>query len=79
VDEQYVLSQMRRLDAANAETVPGFWLVNAKFSFLFELENPGLTGELFIAGQNITNSWYEYRPGYPMPGANVSVGASISF
>lgn len=79
VDEMVVFSQARREATFNTQEVEPFWLVNAKLAFLYQLENPGLEGEIFLAGQNLTDSEYEYRPQYPMPGINFSVGASVSF
>jgi outer membrane cobalamin receptor len=32
--------------------------------------------ELYVAGENLTDSAYEYRPGYPMPGASVMGGVA---
>ncbi len=79
VDEMAVLSQARRQGTYNTDMVDSFWLVNAKLAFLYSLEKFGLEGELFVAGQNLTDSDYEYRPDYPMPGINFTVGASVAF
>ena len=38
---------------------------------------PGL--ELFLSGENLSDSDYAYRPGYPMPGASFNGGASLKF
>jgi iron complex outermembrane receptor protein len=80
VDQQYVLSQARRLNTYNTSKVDAFWLVNAKFSYLFQFDSWKKTdAEVFVAVNNITNSFYKYRPGYPMPPTSVMGGLSVSF
>jgi iron complex outermembrane receptor protein len=32
-----------------------------------------------VAGENLTDSDYQYRPGYPMPGASVMGGVAWGF
>ena len=39
----------------------------------------GEKGEVFIAGENLLDRDYEYRPGYPMPGIWGQIGISASF
>ena len=58
-------------------TVAPYFLLNAKVTAPLERVAPGL--ELFLAGENLTDSDYAYRPGYPMPGASFSGGASLRF
>ncbi len=36
-------------------------------------------GEVFLAVENLTDTSYAYRPGYPMPGINAMLGLSLSF
>ncbi|MBI4804845.1 MAG: TonB-dependent receptor plug domain-containing protein [Desulfovibrio sp.] len=80
VDQQYVLSQARRINAYNTSKVDAFWLLNAKFSYLFSFEAWKKTdAEVFVAVNNITNTFYKYRPGYPMPPTSVMTGLSVSF
>lgn len=79
VDEMYVFSEARRLDTSNTTKVDGYWLVNAKFSYLFTLERPKTDVELFLAVQNATDTFYKYRSGYPMPGTGVSGGLALTF
>jgi hypothetical protein len=31
---------------------------------------------LYVAGENLTDADYQYRPGYPMPGASVMGGVA---
>lgn len=58
-------------------TVDAYFLLNAKLSADLDRLVPGL--EAFVAGENLTGSDYAYRPGYPMPGAAASFGASARF
>ena len=56
------------------------FLLNAKLAYCFELPSIHLEkGEIFIAAENITNTVYEYAPGYRMPGTTVTAGFSLSF
>ncbi len=58
-------------------TVDAYILLNGKVTAKLDSLAPGL--EVFLAGENLTDSEYAYRPGYPMPGASVSGGASLRF
>ncbi len=78
LDEMNVNSQARKSGAANTEDVGSFFLVNGKLSYNFTLENPGVEGELFVAGENLTDTDYEYLPDYPMPGINGMLGISLN-
>lgn len=81
VDEQYVLSQARREAAFNVDRSDPYFLLNAKLAFFTEFDTPiKKTGlELYVAGTNLTDSQYAYRPGYPMPGIGLTVGGAIHF
>jgi len=37
-----------------------------------------MEGELFVAGENLTDETYEYLPGYPMPGINIMTGVRFT-
>lgn len=58
-------------------TVDAFFLLNGRLTAKLDALVPGL--EVFLAGENLTDSAYAYRPGYPMPGASASFGASVRF
>ena len=79
VSDFYALSWARRANAENTEKVESYILVNAKLGYLFNVRSWGMTGEVFVAGENLTNTDYEYRPNYPMPGINGMVGVQLSF
>jgi outer membrane receptor protein involved in Fe transport len=84
IDSQYVsnfyaLSWARRKGAENTEKVDSYILVNAKLGYLFDVPSWGMGCEVFVAGENLTDADYEYRPGYPMPGINGMAGVQLSF
>ncbi len=79
VDEMYVLSEARRVGTRNTSKVDGYWLANAKFSYFFTIPKPKVETELFVAVQNLTNTFYKYKPGYPMPGTGISAGVALTF
>ncbi len=79
VDEMYVNSQARRAAAKNSQKVDDYALVNGKLSYAFELGAPKVSGSVFVAGENLMDSEYEHRPGYPMPGINGMVGVNLKF
>ncbi|MDR1190097.1 MAG: TonB-dependent receptor plug domain-containing protein [Verrucomicrobiales bacterium] len=67
-------------DPANNPRVPSFVTVNAKLSYLFKAEKVRLKeSEIFLALDNLTDSDYYYRPGYPMPGINGMLGVVLNF
>ncbi len=37
----------------------------------------GLSGELFVVGENLSDEAYQLRPGYPMPGRTWTVGLEV--
>jgi len=56
------------------------FLLNAKLSYFFEVPSIRLErGEIFVALENITNTTYEYAPGYRMPGTSIMAGFSFTF
>jgi iron complex outermembrane receptor protein len=78
-DEMFVRSQARRATATNTALVDSFTVLNAKLSYAFTTGSNGLSGTVFIAGENLTDTSYEYRPDYPMPGINGMVGMTVTF
>jgi iron complex outermembrane receptor protein len=53
------------------------FLVNARVGYRPRFAE-SMSGELFVAAENLTDSDYEYRPGYPMPGRTVFVGFGLA-
>jgi iron complex outermembrane receptor protein len=71
----HVLARARTAVGANPSRVDGFTVVNARPSFT--LPRTGSRADLFVAIENLFDTTYAYRPGYPMPGASVQVGVSL--
>ena len=78
VDEMYVDAQARREGAKNTATVGSYFLVNGRLAYAFSTPALGVRGEVFMAAENITDTDYEYLPGYPMPGATVMMGLRLT-
>ncbi len=71
ISEQTVINP--RFGAPQQE-IDSYQLLNARIAYAFELQNASLI-ELYLFGENLLNQSYEYRPGYPMPGISLTVGA----
>ncbi len=54
------------------EAVDGFLLLNGRVAWDLSAKENGI--QLFVTGENLTDTDYSYRPGYPMPGATVRGG-----
>ncbi|MFW5488794.1 MAG: TonB-dependent receptor [Desulfovibrio sp.] len=78
VDKMYVLKQVRMATAKNTQQVSSHFLLGGRLSWAFENETIG-GGELYAAVENLLDEDYEYRPDYPMPGRNFSVGIKLTF
>lgn len=74
-----VNSQARRDGAQNTAQVDDYVIINGKISCLFNYRPWNIGGEVYVAGENITDTSYEYLPGYPMPGISAMVGCKVEF
>jgi hypothetical protein len=54
-------------------------VINGKIACLYKPTPKKWEGEVFIAGENLTDVDYEFLKGYPMPGATGMIGASFKF
>jgi len=79
VGSRYVTSRARSITALNTTELDSYLLVNARLAYEFPLPAWKLTGECFVAGENLGDADYEQRYGYPMTGRNGSVGFSLKF
>ena len=79
VDEMHVGPQLRRSGAENTTTVDSYFLLNAKVAYTVSLGDGGTSCEVFVAGENLTDTDYEYQAGYPMPGISVMGGVALNF
>jgi outer membrane cobalamin receptor len=59
---------------ASPQPIEPFFLLNGRVGW--SLGEGARGAELYVAGENLTDTAYEYRPGYPMPGASVMAGVS---
>jgi len=75
VDRQTVLNPRF---ASTQEWIGSRFLVNMKASYRLDLGS-SLASEVFIAGENIADSAYVYRPGYPAPGRSWTGGVDLRF
>lgn len=71
------LNRSRFAGATNTDKVQSFTVVNARVSYPVPML--GKKGEVFVAAENLFDSKYAYRPGYPMPGIWGQVGVAASF
>ena len=78
VDGMNVDSQARRSGTVNSASVDSYFLANAKLSYQFFSNELIRKAEVFLAGENLTNTSYEYFPGYPMPGISAMIGLNFT-
>ncbi len=65
--------------SGTSSRIDDYFVLNARLGYLLPLPTQQVAGEVFIAGENLTDSNYELKQGYPMPGASVMGGLSVSF
>jgi len=75
VDSQYVLNPRY---ATRQAAIDSYALVNLRGSWAL-VGGPRGQLELFVAGENLADADYEYRPGYPAPGRVVTGGVEVRF
>ena len=83
VDSQYVGNQnaytLGPNPAITTSPINAYFLVNARLSYDFALPIWRLHGQIFVAGQNLTDANYQQQYGYPMPGVNGMSGVKLEF
>jgi len=77
VDHHFVSNP--RYPTATPGEVGSYYLVNGKIAYRYKPASKKWEGEVFIAGENLTDVDYEFLKGYPMPGATAMLGAGIRF
>jgi iron complex outermembrane receptor protein len=75
-DEQWTGNP--RSPAPNIE-VDAYTLLNVRLDYRFTDRDGTRDGRFFVAGENVTDTDYELKPGYPMPGASVMTGIDVRF
>jgi len=78
VSSAHVGSQIRKVNTDNSTTVDSSFLINGKISYALDLKGAACKANIFLAGENLLDTDYEYQSGYPMPGINCMVGIQIS-
>ena len=73
IDKLYVLNTTNPY-APVIETTPDYLLLNARLS-----ARPLKQLEVFVVGNNLTNTQYQINWGYPMPGINFNAGFNLRF
>jgi len=80
VDNQYTANNRTAgYGGSSIAAVGAYLLVNAKLGWEFRLETNGAKGEIYIAGENLTDESYAYKKDYPMPGITGMAGVSLQF
>jgi outer membrane cobalamin receptor len=80
VSSMHVISQARTFGSANPAVVGAHFLLNARLSRRCTFNGrAGTHGEVFLAGENLTNRNFAYRPGYPIPGINGMAGVRVEW
>ena len=78
VDEQFVTSRGRQENTVNKDKVDSYFLLNGKIAYDYKFCE-SIKGQIYIAGENLTDTDYEQKKGYPMPGASVIAGLRVAF
>jgi outer membrane cobalamin receptor len=58
-------------------SIDGYHLITGRISYLQETR-VGLVS-YYLLGENLSDTTYEFRPGYPMPGLSMTIGVKIEF
>ncbi|NPV05280.1 MAG: TonB-dependent receptor plug domain-containing protein [Syntrophaceae bacterium] len=80
VDNQFTANN-RQADwgGTSIAAVSAYLLLNAKLAWEFTSRTLGAKGEVYIAGENLTNESYALKKDYPMPGTTAMVGLDLKF
>jgi outer membrane receptor protein involved in Fe transport len=79
LDKHFAISRARTAGAVNTEQVSSFFLLNGKLSYDFSIPSWNASGCIYVAAENLTDTDYELKPDYPMPGINGMVGVVLEF
>lgn len=79
VDDYFTTSRARRKDTVNLDKVDSYFLLNAKLTYNFVIPFHNVPAQLFVAGENLTDTQYEQKKGYPMPGISGMGGIKLRF
>ena len=79
VDDQFVTSRARQRGTLNVDQVDSYFLVNGKISYDFIIPDRDMDCQVYLAVENITNTEYEQKKGYPMPDLSYMAGFVVTF
>ena len=80
VDNQYTANnRSANYGGSSIAAVSAYFLVNAKLGWEFSVKTLNTKGEIYIAGENLTNESYAFKKDYPMPGTTGMVGLNLKF
>jgi len=79
-DNQYTANnRIAGYGGSSIEAVGAYVLVNAKLGWEFRLKTLDARGEIYVAGENLTNEGYAFKKDYPMPGITGTAGVNLKF
>ena len=76
VDEHFVTNP--RIEGQK-DKVDSFFLTNGKLTIDVFTKKDKIKGKVFVSGENLGNTYYEYKKDYPMPRRNGTVGFAVAF
>ncbi len=79
VDDHFVTSRARQKNAINTKKVDSCFLLSGKLTYDFKIPNTPLDCQIFAAAENLTDTDYQQKSGYPMPGINGMGGIKLKF
>lgn len=78
MDDQFVTSRARQKGTINVDRVGSYFLVNGKLSYDLILPGSNTDCQVFLAAENLTNTDYEQKKGYPMPDLSLMLGFVVN-
>lgn len=78
MDEQFVTSRGRRENTVNRDKVDSYFLLNGKIAYDYKICDT-VQGQIYLSGENLTNTDYEQKKNYPMPGISGMMGVKLTF
>ena len=78
VDEQFVTSRGRRENTVNSDEVDSYFLLNGKIAYDYKICDT-VQGQIYLSGENLTDTDYEQKKDYPMPGISGMMGVKLTF
>ncbi len=79
VDDQFVTSRGRQKGTVNVDMVDSYFLVNGKISYDFKMADIPVDYQVYLAAENLTDTTYEQKKGYPMPDLTYMLGFVVKF